>query len=321
MSAAESDMDVIYNEVIANEKMKVGTKYERLAALVFKLLAKEHTVIHDLRLRGKGKKAQHQIDVTVSDHLSKKRVLIECKDFDSDKVGIGIVRDFFGAVHQIAPDEAFVVTTNGFTREAKVFAADEKIKLAILRAYDAESDGAYLSRIILDFHIFTRQNVRVREWLVPKDVDLEAIKAKLTPQLGRSEVVSTRDAYFCDANGVSTEPLESVLGPLVQQEVVHFMEDQNKVATMIDDCATVTGSWHFDTTYHITLGGVLVPTNGVHFELDVQRTVETKVIGSASSIKTLVMKTLDGSLDKVFTKDELGSLDFDSEGKVIFRKG
>ena len=121
--AMAGTVDTIYNQYIADEKLKAGTKYERIAAIVFKVLASEDVVVHDMRLRGTGKQTQHQIDVTVETAGTKKHVLLECKDYD-DVVGIDVVRDFFGAVHQIKPDEAIVVTTKGFTKGAVSFAHD-----------------------------------------------------------------------------------------------------------------------------------------------------------------------------------------------------
>ena len=95
-------MENVYNRYISNEKLKSGTKYERLAGVVYKILDEEDIVIHDLRLRGDGKTAEHQIDVTIEKCGTKKRILIECKDYD-EVVGIGIIRDFYGAVAQIKP--------------------------------------------------------------------------------------------------------------------------------------------------------------------------------------------------------------------------
>lgn len=53
-------MDTIYDEHIAEEKLKQGTKYEKLTAVVFKLLNQNDVVVHDLTLRGDGKKTGHQ---------------------------------------------------------------------------------------------------------------------------------------------------------------------------------------------------------------------------------------------------------------------
>lgn len=52
-------IEKVYNWYIADEMLKLGTKYERLAAVVYKILDEDNVVIHDLRLRGQGKIAQH----------------------------------------------------------------------------------------------------------------------------------------------------------------------------------------------------------------------------------------------------------------------
>ncbi|AHF11443.1 MULTISPECIES: restriction endonuclease [Dehalobacter] len=139
-------LDNIYDRHITNEKLKVGTKYERLAAVVYKIFEEDDVVIHDLRLRGKGKTAEHQIDVTIEKQGNKKRILVECKDYN-DIVGIGIIRDFYGAVAQIKPDDAIVVTTKGFTKGAVKFAKDENIKLAILKEFNEEDWEGRLRRL------------------------------------------------------------------------------------------------------------------------------------------------------------------------------
>lgn len=94
-----SNLEQIYNNLIANEKLKNGSKYERLAAVVYKVIDESDSVIHDLRLRGDGKTAQHQIDVTIEKSGISKRVLIECKEYNK-VIGIGIIRDFLELLHR-----------------------------------------------------------------------------------------------------------------------------------------------------------------------------------------------------------------------------
>ena len=48
-------IELIYDAAIAAEKLKNGTKYERLTAVVFKILQDSSYVVHDVRLRGNGK--------------------------------------------------------------------------------------------------------------------------------------------------------------------------------------------------------------------------------------------------------------------------
>jgi hypothetical protein len=120
-------IELAYDRLIAEEKLKAGTKYERLAAVAFRHLTGRATV-HDLRLVGRSGVA-HQIDAVVGE--SRKRVLIEAKDYDT-KVGLGIVRDFWGVVEDVRPSDAYIVTTEGFTKPAIQFAQAKAIKLAVL---------------------------------------------------------------------------------------------------------------------------------------------------------------------------------------------
>lgn len=127
-----------YNSIRTN---KSGTRYERLAAVVFSALEERSVVIHDLALVGNESGVEHQIDVIIERDGIQRRVLLECKDFDisGDPVGLGIVRNFWGVVDDIHPDEAWIVTCNRFTSNAQRYAKAKGIKLATLRAF-ADSD-------------------------------------------------------------------------------------------------------------------------------------------------------------------------------------
>ena len=92
-----------YNTILTT---KGGTRYEILAAFVFKAL-EEQTVIHDLSLMGESEVA-HQIDVLIERNGVKRRVLIECKDFDisGEKIGLDIIRNFRSVLEDTRGDEA-----------------------------------------------------------------------------------------------------------------------------------------------------------------------------------------------------------------------
>lgn len=144
------EVDLVYDRYLAVEKLKNGTKYERMAAVLFCVLEKQ-TTIHDLRLRGSSGVA-HQIDAVVGPEP--KRIIIEAKDY-ADRVKLGTVRDFFGVVEDLAPDGAYVVTTEGFTAPAKKYAAAKGIRLGVLRVpRDGDLDGLVQS-IVLTINMTT----------------------------------------------------------------------------------------------------------------------------------------------------------------------
>ncbi len=142
MTKQRSRYDELHDHYYELLSTKSGTRYERLAAVVFKCLEQSGTVIHDLKLLGSSG-VSHQIDVTIDRDGQRQRIVLECKDFDisGDKVGLGIVRDFYGAIADLKPDEAYVVTCNGFTSEAERYAKSMRIGLVVLRDF-RESDWA-----------------------------------------------------------------------------------------------------------------------------------------------------------------------------------
>jgi hypothetical protein len=153
---ARSRYDDLHDRLDSIETTKSGTRYERLAALVQKALNQEAGVSHDLRLVGDETEVKHQIDVTVSHSGATKRVLIECKDFDEsgEPVGLGIVRDFYGVVADVKPDESIVVTCNRFTPDAMKYAKGMGIKLAVLRLHTPEDDEGRITSVHVTGEVF-----------------------------------------------------------------------------------------------------------------------------------------------------------------------
>ena len=86
--------------------------------------------------------------------------MIECKDY-SKVVGISVVRDFYGVVSQIKPDQSIVVSSIGFTKGAINFAKDEDISLVILREFkDSDWDGI-IRRIDLKTEFLFMENKKI----------------------------------------------------------------------------------------------------------------------------------------------------------------
>lgn len=149
-----SKYDELHDRYSKIRTTKSGTRYERLAAFVFKVLDESGIVIHDLKLVGETG-AKHQIDVTVEKEGVKKRILIECKDFDisGENVGLPIIRNFWGVVDDIKPDEAIIITCNDFTKDARIYAKGKEIKLAILRVFQDEDWEGRIKSIVVTMHV------------------------------------------------------------------------------------------------------------------------------------------------------------------------
>ncbi|MBU2752156.1 restriction endonuclease [Acidithiobacillus thiooxidans] len=149
-----SSYDQLHDQYWQTSTPKAGTRYERLVAFVFKALNTSRQVVHDIKLIG-ASDVKHQIDVTINEGQSQKRILVECKDFDvsSDKVGLSIIRDFASVVDDIRPDEAIVITCVGFTADAQKFAKHKGIKLAVLREFQSIDWEGRIRKICVTMHI------------------------------------------------------------------------------------------------------------------------------------------------------------------------
>jgi hypothetical protein len=60
-------------------------------------------------------------------------------DISEDDVGIDVVRCFWAVVDDQKPDRGIIITCNGFTKDATIYAKHKGIKLAILRKF-SEAD-------------------------------------------------------------------------------------------------------------------------------------------------------------------------------------
>ncbi|MCL1696550.1 restriction endonuclease [Lysinibacillus sp. BPa_S21] len=300
-----AEMDTIYDKHIAEEKLKQGTKYEKLAAIVFKILNQNDVVVHDLTLRGDGKKTGHQIDVTVQNVGSKvlKRILIECKDYDS-KVGISIVRDFFGAVSQIKPDTAFVVTTEGYTRGARTFAEDEGIKLAILRGFKEDDWEGRIKTIHIEITA-TFMNQPKLTWVAANEQERENFLAKVNPEeINTTQNTSTRETYFYDRAGNPQENLQTVLEPIF-----------NSLPRNPD--SPTMGRHEFDDIKYVSMAGVFLGVKGFDYEFTSSQSVMNSVVDHGRKIALLVFKVLDDEFDKIIFDQDLDKWTFNDNGEVI----
>lgn len=72
-------------------------------------------------------------------HKEREKYLVQCKQWRSLKVGVTVIREFFGVIAAEGAVGGFVVTSGAFTAEAKAFASGRNIRLV---------EGAELNRWI-----------------------------------------------------------------------------------------------------------------------------------------------------------------------------
>ncbi len=298
-----AQIDLIYDRLIAEQKLKAGTKYERLAAIAFGVLTGRATV-HDLRLRG-ASGVRHQIDAVVGDEH--KRILVETKDYDK-VVRLPIIRNFWGAVEDIGPDEAFVVTTVGFTKPAIQYAEAKGIRLALLRPPEEEDWTGVYSKVVLDITMTGQAGLANVTWqLHPDEHD------KTNGQNMGLGVTETKQLKLADADGKERDFL-----PIFEAQLA---DDYGAVP--LGGEATIGRVNVFDEpTWLIAPGVPPLRVEAWKWELKVASDTIQVVVGDGIGglVAELALRTIDGSIRRMFTSRQLEVWIFDGHD-VIPRAG
>jgi hypothetical protein len=293
-------VELIYSRLVAQEKLKGGTPYERLAAITFHLLT-EQTTVHDLKLRGESTVA-HQIDVTVGDGETRKRILIECKDY-SEAVGLAEVRSFWAVVDDLKPDAAFIITTDRFTEPAATFAAAKGITAAVLRAPREEDWAGIIRRIELRISMLTPLDDPKMQWHVDPSISDDEISA--SPQ----GTAPTNSLFLVDETGErrSAKPeIEAALSPPIDFE------------------GEYVGTHRFPEPTWLQVGeSAPLKVVGFKFRQSWGHATEEVVMGEgiAGLTAELALRSLDGSIHRMFSNRDLQQWTFDPDGKVVPRQG
>lgn len=302
-------IDLIYDAAIASEKLKNGTKYERLTAIVFKILQESAYIVHDVRLRGDGKQTAHQIDVHISagPQDERRRVLVECKDHDPEtKVDLAEIRDFNGALVQLQPARGIFVTTSDYTAPTRSYARDENIALVVLRPFTEED---WIGRI-REFHI-------ARDAYYPGTpiTDWTGTGRTVSSPPGLSAVSGGTwigDTMYYDERGQARGTLATLLDGWWREVLA---------AVPTDGTTEISGTYALPQPVWLPYNGVLAEATGFNWTVPIERTTSLIKVDQGNRIVDLILRSVqipDGAQladaiaaelvstpDRIFTRDQI----------------
>jgi hypothetical protein len=291
-----SDIDLLYEELFGSIPAKPGTAYERITAIVLAALGWQD-VVHDRTERAQGKRADHQLDVTCTNRDgSVRRLLIECKEKDTNKVGQAEMIKLYSVRDEIGASEAAMITKRAFTKGARDTAYDHDLAMLRLRAYDsAIDDGTWIKKATVNIEIgmTVQQDVEVlvaETWRPAKELGIRA--------------EGWMDVF--DGDG---ERIGSVAGLFALGELVDGQDDSSRKAFAIDgEPVQVEG---FDD---------LVKIMGMRWtEREVTDTMQ--VVSEAQGTPQLVVQQLDENGDRyagrVIVDSKLKAWNFGADGHVV----
>lgn len=291
MPKQRSSYDELHDRYSKISSTKSGTRYERLAAFVFKALEQSGTVIHDFKLLGKSG-LRNQIDVTIERSGKRQRTLVECKDFDisGDKVGLNVIQSFYGVIADInpPPDESYVVTCNGFTKDAELYAKSKDIRLVVIREF-RESDWAGRLRL---FNIHSGP-------LVPSNT---SVYIEYKQDDAQQKIANDSQTVGISLNGLSPDQPAFFNTPEGRFQAIDFVERNMKLSVSTPPGAVEHDVDVSNITFEIdNLGSVELKCLKISYEI--VHTEETIEIG-ANKIAILLLQGI-GSDNKVIWDDDL----------------
>ncbi len=143
-------IDELHEAVFGWQPEKPGVEYERLTAVLLAMLG-WHDLAHEATECTVDRRTKHQLDVTARNPAGEVRhLLAECGDWDKivDKPTIdGLI----GLRIQAGADVVLAVTTKGFTKDARLLAAEEDVALICLRPFCKEDADRFVKRIEMTF--------------------------------------------------------------------------------------------------------------------------------------------------------------------------
>jgi len=287
-----SEIEQIYDRNVAEEALKHGTKYERLTAFIFQALDANTTVQHDVRLCGDGKKTKNQIDVQITKGGQSSRVIIECRDkTHRNKIDLDEVRTFATVVRHMDA-RGIMVTTTDYTEGARDLGDDEGIQLLTLRPFqDTDAEGRLMAIEV---------NIRVVN-PVPDSVVIKPVDESLDGQ-------QHRVSPSAPITGASNE--QATIGDLIWSMMVAPLEGEAPSGNQSSELA-------FDPPVTVNNDGQMVDIVAICVQYHVEVSETRCRVDAGARIAELVLRTLDGSFDRVIWSEDLKRFELDPKTKTV----
>lgn len=300
--------DQLYEELFGRTCTKDGEAFERLSAAVTAIVFPDADVAHNQKLRGQISQSLYQIDVLRVE--AGKRSFGEAKDYtergeDGGKVGRGDLQKLGGALPDVDADRGVFYSATDYTREAKRYASAAQgivgrpIDLMHIRPSVARDLNGRIGKLVL--RITTRTaDLENAKWMpIPTPAGNATLQAMRRASVEHELRVDLRVERFVDAMGaekVSVRDLTSTgLWDGADDDVAqgclllpdHFLEVENQ----------------------------LVEIRGLEYMIPYTIEVRTVEVVSDGEPKILV-RSEDGTVNKLVTDGQLQGLEFDDSGSV-----
>lgn len=297
-----SPIDELYRSIYGELPEKPGTAFERLAAAAWKLLNRDAHVAHDTRIRGEISKSLYQIDMEAADDEG--RHVGEAKDYTDRKAKVGRpdLQKLGGALPDMDVDAGNFFSATGYTKPAQQYASaaenivGKKIDLYHLREVVKKDMEGRIKKIILQIHIMSPAYERSTFTPVWTPDGTKLLRELVASGTIHNELqLRIHDILCSDGSVLATIPELTSLG--------------------FGGCVTedkASGSWNLPGG-HVEVHEHLTPIHGITYEVAFDQDIEELSI-EANGKATLLLRSQDGSVDRILQDVDLKRVIFDKDG-------
>lgn len=304
-----SVIDDLYYSLYGEHQTKEGQALERLAGVAFKLLNEELKVKYDQQVRAKFSNTVYQVDGIIGE--GDDQVMVEAKDYTvgNKPVGRADLQKLEGALTDLDISEGWFISATDYTNRAKPYAESTKdnpknnpISLYHVRPSTQEDEKGRIKTILVNIEARGLEFER-GEYLPLINHDFfESIKQNIKEEGEQQETVLY---HFYDKEGHVVETFENITRNL-----------NNRLPKDADRSYVLEGKWVFSEPVYVDmkpLGRVLI--NAIKYK------VPTYFYNCSFAINgkgrpVLLIKSEDGSVNKLFTDQELKKFKFEN-GEII----
>ena len=155
---------------------------------------------------------------------------------------------FASVVRDLQPDVGMMLTTVGYTEDARIYAKEQGVVVGVLRGFRDEDWAGRVQEIIVR---------GIKSWTPVDEQEIARVKPLLDQQGDIAQLVNAHDAHFRDEHGDETESFADVLDPIYQRLQRGLEPGVN------------SGFVDLDKMRWVRLGAVEVAVRGFEWEIEV----------------------------------------------------
>lgn len=304
-----SIVDDLYYKLYGEHQTKEGQALERLSAVAFKLLEEERKVQYDQQVRAKYSGTVYQIDGLIGE--GNEQVMVEAKDYTvrGEKVGRADIQKLEGALTDLDISEGKFVSATDYTNRAKPYAKSTKVNpkqnpitLYHIRPSTLEDEQGRIKTIQVTMVAHGLAFEKGKYKPIINAEFFETIKNKI-PLSGKELIVSLYQFYDKEGNVVET------VRNITYQLNFRLQDDYEKGYEL-------EGKWEFVSPVYMdvpSFGKVMI--DAIQYKIPTYTDEFTFSINQEGK-PVLLIKSEDGTIDKLFTDEQLKKFRFEG-GEII----